>query len=39
MSPSDAHSSLAALRQLKEMLDAGTITPAEFETLKRPFSS
>ncbi len=35
MSPSDAHSSLAALRQLKEMLDAGTITPAEFETLKR----
>jgi len=35
MSPSDAHSSLAALRQLKELLDAGTITPAEFETLKR----
>lgn len=35
MSPSDAYSSLAALRQLKEMLDAGTITPAEFETLKR----
>jgi hypothetical protein len=35
MNPSDAHSSLAALRQLKEMLDAGTITPAEFETLKR----
>lgn len=35
MSPPDAHSSLAALRQLKEMLDAGTITPEEFETLKR----
>jgi hypothetical protein len=35
MNPPDAHSSLAALRQLKEMLDAGTITPAEFETLKR----
>jgi type II secretory pathway component PulM len=35
MNPSDAHSSLAALRQLKEMLDAGTITPQEFETLKR----
>lgn len=35
MSPSDAHSSLAALRQLKELLDAGTITPTEFETLKR----
>jgi hypothetical protein len=35
MNPSDAHSSLAALRQLKEMLDAGTITPTEFETLKR----
>ncbi len=35
MNPSDAHSSLAALRQLKEMLDAGTITPAEFEVLKR----
>lgn len=35
MSPPDAHSSLAALRQLKEMLDAGTITPQEFETLKR----
>ncbi|QKG53701.1 SHOCT domain-containing protein [Hymenobacter sp. BRD67] len=35
MSPSDANSSLAALRQLKEMLDAGTITAAEFETLKR----
>lgn len=35
MSPSDPHSSLAALRQLKEMLDAGTITPQEFETLKR----
>ncbi|AMR28522.1 hypothetical protein A0257_16430 [Hymenobacter psoromatis] len=35
MSPSDAHSSLAALRQLQELLDAGTITPAEFETLKR----
>ncbi len=35
MNPSDAHSSLVALRQLKEMLDAGTITPAEFEALKR----
>ncbi|QKG57697.1 SHOCT domain-containing protein [Hymenobacter sp. BRD128] len=35
MIPSDPHSSLAALRQLKEMLDAGTITPQEFETLKR----
>ncbi|GAB3639054.1 hypothetical protein GCM10027422_46450 [Hymenobacter arcticus] len=35
MNPSDAHSSLAALRQLKDMLDAGTITPQEFETLKR----
>ena len=35
MNPPDAHSSLAALRQLKEMLDAGTITPPEFETLKR----
>jgi len=35
MSPSDPHSSLAALRQLKEMLDAGTLTPQEFETLKR----
>jgi hypothetical protein len=35
MNPSDAHSSLAALRQLKEMLDAGTITSNEFETLKR----
>jgi len=35
MNPPDAHSSLTALRQLKEMLDAGTITPDEFETLKR----
>jgi hypothetical protein len=35
MNTSDAHSSLTALRQLKEMLDAGTITPTEFETLKR----
>jgi len=35
MNPSDPHSSLAALRQLKEMLDAGTITPQEFEALKR----
>lgn len=35
MTPSDPHSSLAALRQLKEMLDAGTLTPQEFETLKR----
>ena len=35
MSPSDAHSSLAALRQLQELLNAGTITPPEFEALKR----
>lgn len=35
MSPSDAQSSLAALRQLQELLDAGTITPPEFEALKR----
>ena len=35
MNPSDPHSSLTALRQLKEMLDAGTITPQEFEALKR----
>lgn len=35
MNPSDPHSSLSALRQLKEMLDAGTITPEEFEVLKR----
>jgi hypothetical protein len=35
MTPSDPHSSLSALRQLKEMLDAGTITPEEFDTLKR----
>lgn len=35
MNPADPHSSLNALRQLKEMLDAGTITPIEFETLKR----
>jgi hypothetical protein len=35
MNPADPHSSLTALRQLKEMLDAGTITPAEFEVLKR----
>lgn len=35
MNPSDAQSSLAALRQLQELLDAGTITPPEFEALKR----
>lgn len=35
MNPSDANSSLAALRQLKEMLDAGTLTPQEFEALKQ----
>ena len=35
MNPTDAHSSLAALRQLQELLNAGTITPAEFDTLKR----
>lgn len=32
---SAAHAQLAALRQLKEMLDAGTITPQEFDTLKQ----
>lgn len=35
MNPSDAHAHLATLRQLKEMLDAGTLTPQEFETLKQ----
>lgn len=35
MNPSDANSSLATLRQLKEMLDAGTLTPQEFEALKQ----
>lgn len=35
MNPSDANSPLATLRQLKEMLDAGTLTPAEFEALKQ----
>lgn len=35
MNPADPHSSLTALRQLKEMLDAGTITATEFEALKR----
>jgi hypothetical protein len=37
MTPSSdsAGSPLATLRQLKEMLDAGTITPAEFEALKQ----
>lgn len=35
MNPSDAQSSFAALRQLQELLDAGTITPSEFEVLKR----
>lgn len=35
MNPSDAHSHLATLRQLKEMLDAGTLTPQEFEALKQ----
>lgn len=34
-SPDSAGSPLATLRQLKEMLDAGTITPAEFEALKQ----
>ncbi|MVN76742.1 hypothetical protein GO988_10455 [Hymenobacter sp. HMF4947] len=35
MNPSDAHSPINTLRQLKEMLDAGTLTPAEFEALKQ----
>lgn len=35
MNPSDANSSLATLRQLKEMLDAGALTPQEFEALKQ----
>lgn len=35
MNPSDANSPLATLRQLKEMLDAGTLTPQEFEALKQ----
>lgn len=35
MNPSDANSALATLRQLKEMLDAGALTPQEFETLKK----
>lgn len=35
MNPSDAHSHLATLRQLKEMLDAGTLTPQEFAALKQ----
>jgi hypothetical protein len=35
MNPSDANSPLATLRQLKEMLDAGTLTPHEFEALKQ----
>lgn len=35
MNPSDADSPLATLRQLKELLDAGTLTPQEFEALKR----
>jgi hypothetical protein len=35
MNPSDANSAFATLRQLKEMLDAGALTPQEFETLKQ----
>jgi hypothetical protein len=35
MNPSDANSALATLRQLKEMLDAGALTPHEFEALKK----
>jgi hypothetical protein len=35
MNPSDANSPLATLRQLKEMLDAGILTPQEFEALKQ----
>lgn len=33
--PPDSGSPLATLRQLKEMLDAGTLTPQEFEALKQ----
>jgi hypothetical protein len=35
MNPSDANSPIATLRQLKEMLDAGTLTLQEFEALKQ----
>lgn len=35
MNLSDANSPIATLRQLKEMLDAGTLTPQEFEALKQ----
>jgi hypothetical protein len=35
MNPSDPNSALATLRQLKEMLDAGALTPQEFEALKQ----
>ncbi|MFD1871382.1 SHOCT domain-containing protein [Hymenobacter bucti] len=35
MNPSDADSALATLRQLKEMLDAGALTPQEFDALKQ----
>jgi hypothetical protein len=35
MNPSDANAALATLRQLKEMLDAGALTPQEFEALKQ----
>lgn len=35
MNPSDANSPLSTLRQLKELLDAGTLTPTEFEALKQ----
>ncbi|HET9505786.1 MAG TPA: SHOCT domain-containing protein [Hymenobacter sp.] len=35
MNPSDANSPIATLRQLKEMLDAGALTPQEFEALKQ----
>lgn len=35
MNPSDANSALATLRQLKEMLDAGALTPQEFDALKQ----
>lgn len=35
MNPSDDNSPIATLRQLKEMLDAGTLTPQEFEALKQ----
>ena len=35
MSPGSNDSPLETLRQLREMLDAGTLTPVEFEVLKQ----